>query len=141
MAIKKWEFLDLQQRGRSVMEYVQKFNHLAQYTPDEVNNNDRKRYHFVNGLFLKMQDRLSVHEFADFNWLVSTSLTIEFKMRGHQEEKKRKRFPLHSVGGTSQYTRTESQPPPSHMSTLIALWLMWIVQRPSPSPGQPPRLA
>ena len=84
MEIKRREFMDLKQGGRSVMEYVQVFNHLAQYAQDEVSTDERKQYRFINGLNSKMQDRLSAHEFADFNKIVSTSLTFEFKLKNHQ---------------------------------------------------------
>ena len=83
------------------MEYVQVFNHLGQYAPEEINIDAGKQDRFVNGLTSKMQDRISAHEFTDFNKLVSTSLTVEFKMKNHQEEKKRKRGLLPSVGGIS----------------------------------------
>ena len=42
MEIKRQEFLDLHQRGKSVMEYVKVFNHLAQYALEEVNTDEKK---------------------------------------------------------------------------------------------------
>ena len=107
------------------------FNHLAQYALDEVNTDEQKQYRFVNGLNSKMQDWLSAHEFTDFNKLVSTSLTVEFKLKSHKEKKKRKRDPSPSKGGSSQRAHTESQPPSSHVSALIAPQSRWIVQHPS----------
>ena len=101
LEIKRWEFEDLEQGGRTVMEYVQVFNHLAQYAQDEVSTYERKQYRFVNGLNSKMQDRLSAHEFAEFNKLVSTSLTVEFKLKNHQEEKKRRRGSSPCMDGSS----------------------------------------
>ena len=123
------------------MEYVKVFNHLAQYAQEEVSIDERKQYRFINGLNSKMQDQLSTHEFTDFNKLVSTSLTVEFKLKNHQEEKKRKRGPSPSVGRSSQRARTESLPPPSRVPASSAPRLMWLVQRPSFSApqGQPPR--
>ncbi|XP_062208914.1 uncharacterized protein LOC133910586 [Phragmites australis] len=113
------------------MEYVQVFNHLAQYASDEVNTDKRKQYRFVNSLSSKMQDRLSAHEFNDFNQLLSTSLMVEFKLKNHHEEKKRKRVPLPSMGGSSQRARTESQPHPSHVMTSVIPRPMWMVWHPS----------
>ncbi|XP_062193478.1 uncharacterized protein LOC133896846 [Phragmites australis] len=101
MDIKRQEFLDLKQRSKSVMEYVQVFNYLAQYALEEIITDTRKQGRFVLSLSSKMQDRLSAYEFAYFNKLVSTSLTVKFKMKNHREEKKRKRIPLPSVGGNS----------------------------------------
>ena len=81
MEIKRQEFEDLKQGGRTVIEYVQVFNHLAQYAQDEVSTDERKQYCFVNGLNSKMQDRLSAQEFTDFNKLVRMSLSVEFKYK------------------------------------------------------------
>ena len=108
------------------MEYVPVFNHLAQYAQDEVKTDERKQYRFVNGLNSKMQDRLSAHEFIDFNKLESTSLAVEFKLKNHQEEEKRKRVSWPSRGGSSQHALTESQPPPSHMSASTNMHMMMI---------------
>jgi Retrotransposon gag protein len=56
MEIKRREFMDLKEGGKSVMKYVQVFNHLAQYAHDEVNTDEQKQYLFINGLNSKMQD-------------------------------------------------------------------------------------
>jgi hypothetical protein len=34
------------------------FNHLAQYAPEQVDTDEKKKYHFMNGLTTKLQDRL-----------------------------------------------------------------------------------
>ena len=44
------EFLDLKQGSMSVMDYVNKFNHLAQYVGTHVDTNEKKRDHFYRGL-------------------------------------------------------------------------------------------
>ena len=44
------EFLELRQGNRTVMEYVNKFNHLAQYAGNQVDTYDKKREHFFRGL-------------------------------------------------------------------------------------------
>ena len=111
MEAKRREFEDLKQGDRTVVEYVQVFNHLAQYAPEEVSTDAQKQRRFINGLCSKMKDRLSAHKFADFDELVSTSITVELNYKSHQEEKKRKRGSSPSVGGSSQRARTESQPP------------------------------
>ena len=62
-----------------------------------------------------MQDGLSA-QFTDFNKLVSTPLTVEFKLNNHQEEKKHKRVSLPSMGEGSMYTDGESTSFISHVS-------------------------
>ena len=44
------EFLDLRQGSMSVMDYVNKFNNLAQYTRIHVDTDEKKRDRFYCGL-------------------------------------------------------------------------------------------
>ena len=44
------EFLDLKQGSMSVMDYVNKFNHLAQYVGTHVDIDEKKRDHFYRGI-------------------------------------------------------------------------------------------
>ena len=47
---KVMEFLELRQGNRTMMEYVSKFNHLAQYASSQVDTDDKKRERFFRGL-------------------------------------------------------------------------------------------
>ena len=44
------EFLDLKHGSMSVMDYVNKFNHLTQYVGTHVNTNEKKMDHFYHDL-------------------------------------------------------------------------------------------
>ena len=44
------EFLDLRQGSMSMMDYVNKFNHLSQYAGIHVDIDEKKRDHFYRGL-------------------------------------------------------------------------------------------
>jgi len=44
------EFLDLKQGGMSVMDYVNKFNHLSHYARTHVDTDEKKRDRFYRGL-------------------------------------------------------------------------------------------
>jgi hypothetical protein len=44
---KRQEFMDLKKGGRSVHDYSKQFNHLAQYAPDQVDTNDKKKDRFM----------------------------------------------------------------------------------------------
>ena len=61
--IKRDEFRRLCQGNKSVMEYVNAFNYLAQYALDDINSNEKKQDHFMNGLSLKLQSHLSTTNF------------------------------------------------------------------------------
>jgi len=52
------EFLDLKQGSMTVMDYVKKFNHLAQYARTHVDTNKKKRDHFYHGLSCILQKEL-----------------------------------------------------------------------------------
>ena len=43
MKLKLREFLALKQGGKSVMEYMQAFNHLAQYASTHIDSDEKKR--------------------------------------------------------------------------------------------------
>ena len=43
MNIKKRKFFDLKQRDKSFMEYVQEFNYLVQYAPEDINTDAKKQ--------------------------------------------------------------------------------------------------
>jgi hypothetical protein len=48
------EFMYLKQGGRSVHDYSKQFNHLAQYVPDQVDTDEKKKDHFMIGLSTKL---------------------------------------------------------------------------------------
>jgi hypothetical protein len=37
------------------------FNHLAQYAPEQVDTDKKKKYHFINGLSTKFQEHLTLN--------------------------------------------------------------------------------
>jgi hypothetical protein len=54
MRRKHQEFMDLKQGGRSVHDYSKMFNHLAQYAPDQVDTDEKKKNCFMVGLSMKL---------------------------------------------------------------------------------------
>jgi hypothetical protein len=54
MRKKRQEFMDLKQGGRSVHDYSKQFNHLAQYAPDQVDKDEKKKDRFMIGLSTKL---------------------------------------------------------------------------------------
>jgi hypothetical protein len=54
MRKKRQEFMDLKQGGRFVHDYSKQFNHLAQYAPDQVFTDERKKNRFMIGLSTKL---------------------------------------------------------------------------------------
>jgi hypothetical protein len=46
--------MDLQQGNQSVYAYSKMFNHLAQYTPEQVDTDAKRKYRFMDGLSTKL---------------------------------------------------------------------------------------
>jgi hypothetical protein len=58
MCHKLSEFLDLRQRNRTIYDYTQEFNNLAQYGGHHIDTNEKKVELFRKGLRIQLQDRL-----------------------------------------------------------------------------------
>jgi hypothetical protein len=61
MTKKRQEFMDLNQVGTSVHDYSKLLNYLAQYAPDQVDTDDKKRGHFMIGHSTKLQEHMALH--------------------------------------------------------------------------------
>src|SRR5438132_8850487 len=83
--IKLREFMTLKQRTKTVREYVQKFNELARYAPNQVDTDERKRECFLEGMSPKLRSRLGHLE--DFHQLVDDAIAMEEDLRLHHLEK------------------------------------------------------
>jgi hypothetical protein len=46
--------MDMQQGNQSVCAYSKLFNHLTQYALVQVDTDEKKKYHFTNGLSTKL---------------------------------------------------------------------------------------
>jgi hypothetical protein len=137
--IKKKEFLNLTQGHRDVMAYVNAFNTLSQYAPDEVSSDAKKWERFYDGLSEELQDKLSNNKFDDFNDLVNIAIRAEHKMK--RLEAKHKHPAPTSAGGSSSRPRVGPQPPPPRAPGAQPPRPMWVVRHPQPPQGQPPRPA
>lgn len=61
MSLKKREFRNLGQGGRSITGYVEKFNYLARYEPDDVKTNATQMERFIEGLNNEIALSLQLH--------------------------------------------------------------------------------
>jgi hypothetical protein len=90
MRKKRQEFMDLKQGGRSVHDYSKQFNHLAQYAPDQVDTDEKKKDRFMIGLFTKLQERMALNTGGTSPEFVSNVMIANDAIRAHKETKKRK---------------------------------------------------
>ncbi len=90
MRKKRQEFMDLKQGGRSVHDYSKQFNHLAQYAPDQVDTDEKKKYDFMNELSTKLHELLALNTGRTFAEFVSNTIIMDDAICAHKETKKRK---------------------------------------------------
>jgi hypothetical protein len=97
------EFLDLRQGNRSVYEYIQEFNNLAQYGSHHVDTDVKKVELFCKGLTIQLQDHLILSQNLSYNELASAAIDQEGTMKACEaaKEKKRKRAVSGPSGGSS----------------------------------------
>jgi hypothetical protein len=90
MRKKHQEFMDLKQGGRFVHDYSKQFNHLAQYAPDQVDTDEKKKDHFMIGLSTKPQERMALNTGGTFPEFISNVMISDDAIHVHKETKKRK---------------------------------------------------
>ena len=90
------EFLELHQGNRTVMEYVNKFNHLAQYAGSQVDTDDKKKDRFFHGLAPLLQEKLYTVNYQSFRALMNAAIAMEGFQQESQADWKRKRVAARS---------------------------------------------
>src|ERR1043165_317972 len=89
MSLKKKEFCSLRQGGRSVAEYVEEFNKLSRYAPDDVRDDAARQEKFLEGLNDELGVQLTVATFANCQGLIDKAIVLEGKKHA-MENRKRK---------------------------------------------------
>ncbi len=102
--IKLREFMTLKQGTKTIREYVQKFNELARYAPNQVDSDEKKRECFLEGMSPKLRSRLG-HRFEDFNQLVDDAIAMEEDLRLHHLEKRKTKVAAGFSGSAPQRPR------------------------------------
>jgi hypothetical protein len=70
--------------------YSKMFNHLAQYASEQVDTDEKKKYHFMNGLSTKLQECPALNTDWTFLELVSNAIIAYDTIHAYQESKKKK---------------------------------------------------
>jgi hypothetical protein len=81
------EFIRLMQVGDTIMQYINKFNHLSHYTIDQVNIDLKKKNCFMRGLNYRLQRKMATCLDLTYSRAVSTALAVEAKNIGHGKSK------------------------------------------------------
>jgi hypothetical protein len=103
MRKKRQDFMDLKQGGRSVHDYSKQFNHLAQYAPDQVDTDDKKKDRFMIGLSTKLQERMVLNTGGTFLEIISNVMIVDDAIHTHKETKKRKAVAAPSGSAPPKY--------------------------------------
>jgi hypothetical protein len=85
--MKQEEFIRLKQGGDTVMQYLNKFNHLSQYAIDQVNTDLKKKNCFMRGLNDRLQRKMATCLDLTYSRAVSTTLVVETKNTGYGKSK------------------------------------------------------
>jgi hypothetical protein len=110
MKIKRKEFLSLKQGSMSVSEYRDKFIQLSRYAPRDVEDDEKKKELFLEGLIGPLQYQLISHTFTSFQRLLDKVIAVEKKRCEFGE--KRRATNQGQAGSSSRpcYTTTQSTP-------------------------------
>src|SRR3954469_11024527 len=96
MSLKKKEFHNLKQRHLSVAEYIEEFNNLARYAPDEVDKDAKRREKFLEGLNDELNLQLSVAYVPTYQSLCDKATILENKMNQVEKRKRKRNLKYHS---------------------------------------------
>jgi hypothetical protein len=113
--------MDLQQGNQSLYAYSKLFNHLTQYAPEQVDTDEKKKYHFMNGLSTKLQEHLALNADWTFLKLASNAIIANDTNRAHQEGKKKKALVAPAGSAPHKYRRVcapHHHPPQQHHHQL-----------------------
>ncbi|XP_066375375.1 uncharacterized protein [Miscanthus floridulus] len=97
------EFLELRQGSMTVIDYVNKFNHLSQYASIHVDTNENKKDRFYCGLSYILQEKLYTGNYPTFEAMMNVAIAIEGLQQDSQAEWKRKRVAV----GSSSHPHTQ----------------------------------
>jgi hypothetical protein len=114
MKRKHQEFMYLEQSRRSVHNYSKLFNHLAQYAPEQVDIDKKKKCHFMNGLSIKLQERLALSTRETFLEFISNAIIMDNAIQAHKESNKRKTMAAPSGSAPPKYRMVYAPATPTH---------------------------
>ncbi|WVZ94101.1 hypothetical protein U9M48_040038 [Paspalum notatum var. saurae] len=109
--LKQREFRALQQGDMSVLEYVQAFIRLSQYSPEDVDTDPRRAARLLGGFDPTLLTHLG-RRYDSFTELVDVAIDMEQRLRQAHEDQRRKRLASTLQLGLSQRQWVVHRPPP-----------------------------
>ncbi|KAF0903314.1 hypothetical protein E2562_026590 [Oryza meyeriana var. granulata] len=102
MELKRKEFLNLKQGDMPFMDFLNRFNYLAWYAPEEITTEARKVKLCRDRLNPETDYALSAHEIHSMKSLVDRALRVESSGKKVMEERKRKWVTRKTIAGPSR---------------------------------------
>ncbi|WVZ79921.1 LOW QUALITY PROTEIN: hypothetical protein U9M48_027444 [Paspalum notatum var. saurae] len=109
--LKQREFRALRQGDMSVLEYVEAFIRLSQYSPGDVNTDPRRATRLLDGFDPTLLTHLG-RSYDSFTQLVDAAIDMEDRLRRAHEDQRKKRIASTPPSGSSQRQRVIHRPPP-----------------------------
>jgi hypothetical protein len=103
LSLKRKEFRNLRQTNRTVADYIEEFNNLSRYAPEDVDTDAKRRERFLDGLSDELSLQLSLVYCPTFQELMDNARILEGK---HQQVERCKRKHNDNYNsGSNQRTR------------------------------------
>ena len=132
------EFLALTQGTRTVSQYAQVFNSLAQYAGHHVDMDPKRQDRFRRGLNTKLKERLALVRPGTYNDLVNMAIVQEDAITAHRADKKRKAPATQSSAPPQRYRVVPSAPPRTlQQAPQRGRWVLRPIQHQGPIPRAP----
>ncbi|KAF0908227.1 hypothetical protein E2562_023849 [Oryza meyeriana var. granulata] len=103
MELKRKKFLNLKQGDMPFMDFLNRFNYLARYAPEEITTEAKKVKLCRDRLNPETEYALSAHEIHSMKSLVDKALRVESSGKKVMEERKRKWVQEFSQGLNTQH--------------------------------------
>ncbi|WVZ76607.1 hypothetical protein U9M48_024571 [Paspalum notatum var. saurae] len=95
----------------SILEYVQAFIRLSQYSPEDVDTDPRRAARLLGGFDPTLLTHFG-HRYNSFTQLVDAAIDMEHRLRQAHEDQRRKRLASTLPSGSSQRQQVVHRPPP-----------------------------
>ena len=123
MAMKKREFRNLRQGGRTVGQYVDDFSKPARYAPDDVATDATKKEKFLEGLNDELSMQLMVANFNKYQELVDRALMIEGKLQQIDSRKRKYGQGKYNFGAQQRLRFTPNSEDPYSITMEVTITL------------------
>ena len=89
MKLKREEFLEFRQGDQNVVEYMNEFNNLARYAPEEIDTDVKKKNRLSNGLDDELSILTTIAYTPDYQSLVDQAIILEGKLKQIAKERQK----------------------------------------------------